>query len=804
MSARVEEREDLVTIEVDGQELRAPKGEMLIRVTDAAGINIPRFCYHDKLSVAANCRMCLVDVEKAPKPLPACATPVADGMKVYTRSKRAVDAQQGVMEFLLINHPLDCPVCDQGGECELQDLSMGFGREVSRFTERKRVVADPNIGPLVSTDMTRCIHCTRCVRFLEEVAGTRELGAVGRGEHMKITTWVERSVDSELSGNIIDLCPVGALNNKPFRFRARAWEMKARPSVSSHDSVGSNLFLHTLRGRVLRIVPRDAEGINECWIADRDRFSNEGLYAPERLAHPMVKRDGEWHAVEWEDAIEAAVKGLKEAAGSEPGANLGALVSPRASVEEMYLAQRLVRNLGSHNVDCRLRQTDFSDQACFGRQPRLGLDIVDLERQDAILVVGANVRHDQPMLGHRLRKGWRNHGTRIALVNPVDWPLHFDAEATLVVKPSAMVDALAGVARAVAGKTGASLPGALAGLSENAEPGEDAERVAGMLADGEAASVLVGNFAMTHPRAGAFRALGAFIAQATGASLSLMPESANTAGGWAAGAVPHRLPGGGESGAEGRGAAEMLERPPAGLLLWDFDPVDDTAAGAEHGLAGASFVVAASSYDTPALRESADVLLPVGAIPEVDASLVSAENRWQIAPAAVSPPGDARPGWRVLRVLGHELGADGFDFLELNEVRESLKADLGEGELGDVYRMPESPPRAPSPADGLERIGDVPIYSVDLVTRHSRPLQETTLAEEGWLALNPSDAERLGLNAGDRARASRQGGSADFEVRVTGRVPAGAVWLPVATPAAAGLGAASGAIEISRAGEDTP
>jgi NADH-quinone oxidoreductase subunit G len=800
--AKTEQREDLVTIEVDGREMQAPKGEMLIRVTDAAGISIPRFCYHDKLSVAANCRMCLVDVEKAPKPLPACATPVADGMKVYTRSKRAVDAQQGVMEFLLINHPLDCPVCDQGGECELQDLSMGFGRAVSRFTERKRVVPDPNIGPLVSTDMTRCIHCTRCVRFLEEIAGTRELGAVGRGEHMKITTWVERSVDSELSGNIIDLCPVGALNNKPFRFRARAWEMKARPSVSSHDAVGSNLFLHTLRGRVMRVVPRDAEAINECWIADRDRYSNEGLYAPERLEVPMVKRDGQWRETDWEEAIGAAVTGLREAARGDAASNLGALASPRASVEELYLIQGLLRGLGSNNIDCRLRQTDFSDQAAFGRQPRMGLSIPDLQRQDAVLLVGSNIRHDQPMLGHRLRQAWRERDARISLVNPVDWPLHFEPLVNRVVTPSAMVDALAAVAKAAADKLGRDLPAALKDLVGAADADDQATRIADSLSEAEAATVLVGNFAMTHPRASTLRALAAFIGEAVGASISLMPESANTAGAWAAGAVPHRLPGGGSAEGDGPDAAAMLESPPGAMLLWDFDPVHDTAAGADHRLADAKFTVAATSFATESLRAVADVLLPVAALPEQDASLLSAENRWQVAPPATRPPGEARPGWRVLRVLGHELGVESFDFLELNAVRESLKSELGEAGDESIYQIPATLAEGRGIDGDLERIGDVPIYAHDLLTRHSAPLQETTLAEDGWLALNPADADRLGLAADQRAVASRNGKSAEFTVRVSGQVPAGAVWLPVATPASASLGSGTGAVQVSGAGED--
>ncbi len=410
--------EDLVNLEVDGVAVKARKGQMLIQVTDADGIYVPRFCYHEKLSIAANCRMCLVEVEKAPKPMPACATPVVEGMKVFTKSPKAIAAQKATMEFLLINHPLDCPICDQGGECELQDLAMGFGRDISRYAERKRVVKDKNLGPLVSTDMTRCIHCTRCVRFGQEIQGIQELGTVGRGEFMQISTWIEKSVDHELSGNIIDLCPVGALNNKPYRYRARSWEMTQHPLVSPHDCVGTNLYGHVLRGRLMRVVPRANEAINETWIADRDRFSCEGLYSEDRARQPLVKQDGEWREVDWETALDAAASGLKKVVDVHGAGQLGVLATPLSTLEELHLAARLARGLGTEHIDHRLRRVDFRDQAGDPVAPLLGCTIAELGEASAILLVGCNVRMEVPLIAHRVRRAAVRNGATVALINP--------------------------------------------------------------------------------------------------------------------------------------------------------------------------------------------------------------------------------------------------------------------------------------------------------------------------------------------------------------------------------------------------
>ncbi len=498
----VKETVDMVNIEVDGIPMQAPKGSMIIEATDKAGIEIPRFCYHPKLSIAANCRMCLVDVEKAPKPLPACATPVMEGMRVYTTSRRAVDAQHGVMEFLLINHPLDCPICDQGGECELQDLAMGYGRSVSRFTERKRVVKDKNVGPLIQTEMTRCIHCTRCIRFLEEIAGTAEMGGSGRGDRLEIGTCIENSIDSELSGNIIDMCPVGALTDKPFRFAARAWELVAKPSVAAHDAVGSCLYHHVRRGEILRTVPRDNEATNETWLSDRDRFSHLGLYSDDRVLLPQVKEEGEWKTVSWDEAITATVNALQESLEQHGPGQLGMLMSPSAATEEYFLAQRLVRKLGSNNIDHRLREQDFSDDATSPASPAFERSIAGIEASDVVLLVGCNPTQEAPILGHRLRKAWRN-GAAISVINPLDWPFTFDTSLDVVVAPQNMVGELVALAVAVEKSTGKTAPDRLRKVLDKAQgdqnPAATDTTLADRLRDSGKGLVFLGQFAMSHP-----------------------------------------------------------------------------------------------------------------------------------------------------------------------------------------------------------------------------------------------------------------------------------------------------------------
>src|SRR6187551_1030868 len=572
---------DVVNVEVDGKPCQGKKGQMIIHVTDAQNAYVPRFCYHDKLPIAANCRMCLVEVEKAPKPLPACATPIG--------------AQKATMEFLLINHPLDCPICDQGGECELQDLAMGFGRDAARFNERKRVVKDKDIGPLVSTDMTRCIHCTRCVRFGQDIAGIQELGTTGRGEQMEIGTYVERAVEHELSGNIIDLCPVGALNSKPFRYRARSWEMTQAALVSPHDGVGTNLYGHVLRGKLMRVVPRPNDAINETWIADRDRFSYEGIYSADRLEAPMVREgegnSGEWKKVSWEVALETAAKGLKAA-----GAGLATLTSSSATAEELYLAAKLTRALGSSNIDHRLRQADFRDQADDPSAPGLGgLSIAGIDELDALLVVGSNLRREAPVLAHRVRKAAKR-GAKIAFLNPTRFDYLFPVAAYFESPPARQLADLAAIYSACL--DGAAAPKHLASLIAGAQANVGHRAIAAALKSGQKRAIWLGALSLRHPAYADLRAVAAGIAAATGATLGTLAEGGNAAGAYLAGAVPHREPGGLKSASAGKNARDLLTQPQkAYLLVGGTEPwVDGLGVDASKTLGGAAFVVAATPY----------------------------------------------------------------------------------------------------------------------------------------------------------------------------------------------------------------
>jgi NADH-quinone oxidoreductase subunit G len=715
--------EELVNIEVDGVPVKARKGAMIIHATDAHGAYVPRFCYHEKLSIAANCRMCLVEVEKAPKPLPACATPVAEGMKVFTKSPRAIAAQKATMEFLLINHPLDCPICDQGGECELQDLAMGFGRDIARYSERKRVVKDRSIGPLVSTDMTRCIHCTRCVRFGQEIAGLPELGTIGRGETMQISTYVEKSVEHELSANIIDLCPVGALNNKPYRYRARAWEMTQHALVSPHDCTGTNLYGHVLRGRLMRVVPRDNEEVNETWIADRDRFSCEGLYTQDRAQKPMVREAGAWREVDWETALEAAARGLKEIARQSGGGQLGFLLSPGSTVEEAYLAARIARGLGSENVDSRLRRVDFRDQGGDPLAPTLGCGIAELERASAVLVVGSSLRAEVPIIAHRLRQGVVHRGMQVALVNPYPQELLFPVAASLVSNGLGMAQHLAAVLKAALGESGKAAPPSLAGALDGANPGAEHVRVAKLLLSGDLRLVLIGAIAERHVAFSEIRVLSAAIAEVTGAKLGFLPDGGNAVGAALAGATPHRGVGGRAVAKPGLPALEMLNARLRGYVMLGGIESSDLAPspGIESALQSTECVVAITPYAGEEHLARSTVILPVAAFAETSGTWVNVEGRWQSVAGASRPPGEARPAWKVLRVLGNLLDLPGFEYLSSEEVRDEVRKELGEY----VPRAPTVATFAIGRLAAVDSSREVGIYQVDPVVRRSRPLQET-------------------------------------------------------------------------------
>ena len=715
--------DDIVNIEVDGKPVEARKGQMIIEATDAIGAYVPRFCYHEKLSVAANCRMCLVEVEKAPKPLPACATPVGEGMKVFTRSAEAIAAQKATMEFLLINHPLDCPICDQGGECELQDLAMGYGRDISRYNDRKRVVKDKDIGPLVSTDMTRCIHCTRCVRFGEEVTGKPQLGTTKRGENSEISVYIEQSIDHELSANIIDLCPVGALNNKPYRYSARAWEMTQRPTVSPHDCVGSNMNVHTLRGTIKRVVPRNNEAINETWISDRDRFSYEGIYSPDRLQSPRIKQNGEWANIDWEEALAAAAEALRSA-GAE---KTGMLASPSVTVEEAHLLAKIAEHLGTANIDHRVSRRDCSDQDNDPVYPSLGCGIDELESRDAILVVGSNLRREAPIIAHRVRKA-ANAGSKVSFASGRQYDYYFDTHEYLSGK--GLVELLAGVA--VAAADGQSLPDNVAGLCKGVTASDAQKAVAASLAAADSGHVILGNIAGRHGAYSAVRALAAAVAGLTGAGLGNLSEGSNSAGASLAGVLPHRNAGGKARDNAGLAAADMLDASLDAVLLLNIEPDADLPAcdDAVAKLSNQGFVIALTPFVSDALLESADLLLPIGTFAETSGTYVNVTGTWQSFGGVSNPVGEARPAWKVLRVLGNLVEAEGFDYVtsedvlaEAQELFGDVAADAGYSGNGKIAKLSEK--------DSPDAEIDTPMYEVDSLVRRATALQLTPEAKRG-------------------------------------------------------------------------
>ena len=788
MSTQPEAVVDMVNIEVDGRPMEVPKNSMIIEATDKAGISIPRFCYHSKLSIAANCRMCLVDIEKAPKPMPACATPVMDGMKIYTQSRRAVDAQHGVMEFLLINHPLDCPICDQGGECELQDLAMGYGRSVSRFTERKRVVQDHNIGPLVQTDLTRCIQCTRCVRFLDEIAGTNELGMYGRGDRSEIGTSLSQGIDSELSGNVIDLCPVGALTNKPFRFSARAWELMARPSLAVHDGVGSNLWYHTRRGRVLRAVPRDNESTNEAWLSDRDRYSHFGLNSDDRVLEPMVKVNDQWQTVSWDEGIRAAAKALRRSVTAHGGAGLGVLMSASASTEEHYLARRLANGLDCPNMDYRLREQDFSDDKALGRMASFQTPMAAIDAADAILLIGSNIRHEAPILGQRVRKAWRN-GAQVAALNPVDWNFHFELADKLIAAPQHMVTELAALAAAVAKLTGQQVPESLQTALSGVEAGASHDAMAEMLNGSGGKMLILGQAAMAHGQASWLRQLSAWIATATGAALNIIPHGGNSTGAAMAACAGAVEP--------GLNAREMLVTPLKKYLLWDIEPELDVAnpANAMQALDSAEGVLAVSAFASEGLKAVADVILPLAPLAESEGLFYALDGQSFVAEAAVSASGQARPGWKILRRLGAELELDGFSQVDIASLRKEMLSEIVDAdcETSEVELV------APKAEGDFYRVGEVAMYAVDALCRRSEYLQQTVHAENAYVGLNPDDAGRKGFADGHEVKVSQGGGHVILPVRLCDELPAGAVWVKSATEAGIALGDSFGPISVEAA-----
>jgi len=774
----------MIEIELDGKKVSVAEGSMVMQAADAAGTTIPHFCYHKKLSIAANCRMCLVDIEKAPKPMPACATPVTQGMVVRTKSEKAIKAQKSVMEFLLINHPLDCPICDQGGECQLQDLAVGYGGSASRYNEEKRVVFHKNVGPLISMqEMSRCIHCTRCVRFGQEIAGVMELGMQHRGEHSEITTFLGRTIDSELSGNMIDICPVGALTSKPFRYAARTWELSRRKSVSPHDSTGANLVVQVKGNQVLRVLPMENEAVNECWIADRDRFSYEALNSDRRLKTPMVKQGGQWVAVDWNTALGYVADGLKRIKAEHGVVGIGAVGSAHRTVEELHLLAKLVRGLGSESIDTRTRHADFANTAAAGKARWLGTSIASLSQLDRAFVVGSFLRKDHPLFALRIRQALR-HGGMLLNLHAVqdDWAM--PVAASITAAPAAWVQCLADVAGCIASAKGVQAP---APALVNA----DAEAIAQALLSGERKAVLLGNAAAQHPQAASLLALASWIATQTGATVGYLGEAANSVGAQLVQAMP---------GAGGLNAGQMLSQPMKALLLLDVEPPHDAAdaAAALAALAGSGLVVALTSFQDAAVP-NADVLLPIAPFTETAGSFVNAEGRLQSFTGVVKPAGDARPAWKVLRVLGNLLGLPGFDHETADDVRaEALGDPAGLATRLDNSSTAAAVPAAPLP--GLQRLAEVPIYATDALVRRAPSLQLTADARlAAQVGLPAALWQQLGLADGDRVCLAQGSATATLPARLDATLAAGVVRVPAGLAETATLGAMFGAITVEKA-----
>ena len=775
----------MIEVEIDGKKVSVAQGSVVMHAADAAGTYVPHFCYHKKLTIAANCRMCLVDIEKMPKPMPACATPVTNGMIVRTQSEKAIRAQKSVMEFLLINHPLDCPICDQGGECQLQDLAVGYGASASRYSEEKRVVFHKDIGPLVSMEeMSRCIHCTRCVRFGQEVAGVMELGMIHRGEHSEITTVAGRTVDSELSGNMIDICPVGALTSKPFRYSARTWELSRRKSVSPHDSVGANLVIQVKAGKVMRVVPLENEDVNECWISDRDRFSYEALNSPARLTQPMIKQGGAWQVVDWNTALSYVADGLKRVKAEFGSAEIGAIGHASSTVEELHLLAKLVRGLGSESIDHRTRHADFSHSAPTGHARWLGMPIAALSQLDRAFVIGSFLRKDHPLMAQRLRQATRR-GAQVHSLHAVhdDWLLPLATRLTA--SPASWVQALADVAVAMAAERGIEAPA-------SGQASLEATAVAVSLLSGQQGAVLLGNAAAQHPQASSLLALAQWIAQASGARFGFLGEGGNAVGAQ----LVHAQPGPG-----GLNAGQMLSKPMKALLLLGTEPVLDSAdpAANRQALACAGLVVALTSFNDSmsGLAEGADVLLPIAPFTETAGTFVNAEGRVQSFHGVVKPLGDARPAWKVLRVLGNLLALPGFEQQTADEVRAEALGDLSTltTRLDNSTAATVS---APVSAQGLQRIADVPIYATDALVRRAPSLQLTADARAPVVGVPSALWGQLGLRSGDRVRVTQGQGSAVLPAREDSSLAADCVRVAAGHADTAALGAMFGSLSVEK------
>ncbi len=784
----------MATIEIDGKTFETENGKMIIEVADDAGIHIPRFCYHKKLSVAANCRMCLVEVENGRKPVPACATPITNGMKVFTKSEEAIRSQQAVMEFLLINHPLDCPICDQGGECELQDVSMGFGEATSDYEESKRAVEDDDLGPLISTEMTRCIHCTRCVRFGDEIAGLRELGGTGRGEDMQIGTYIKKhSIRSEVSGNVIELCPVGALTSKPYRYTARAWELTQHDGVAVHDCLGSNTHIHVRRNELMRVVPKENERINETWLSDRDRFSYLGVNSKNRASQPKIKRNGQWETVDWQTALRFTSESMGKILDQHGPEQMAAFASPSSTLEEMFLLQKLMRELGVNNLDHRLQQTDFNDQQDQYSAPSSSLHYAAIEDQDAVLLVGCNIHREVPLAGVRVRKAYRN-GASIYAINPVDYDFHFTLSDKCIVTPQELPMQLAKVVLALADDV-TSLPKELQRLLVGLETDEATQAIARNLKK-EKTALITGAICENHPQASLIRTLVQAISTLSDAKCLRLTTGANSAGAWYAGMLPHRTAAGRDISQPGLNVQKALDARLKSYILMSAEPGYDFANpyNARQSMLAAEFVVMITAYENESMYDYADVILPMASFAETSGTYVNVDKHWQTVKGALQPHGESRPAWKILRVLGNLMHCKDFDYTASDELLSELKVQINMSTEREY--IPYYPEALPEYKQTLMRVGEWPLYRVDQTVRHAQALQESAASEAACIRIHPETANRLKL---DEIATVSQG---DIEITLPlkrdERVVPDVVWIANALPETMDLGHSFAGITIKR------
>lgn len=783
----------MATIEIDGKTFDVPNGKMIIEVADDAGIYIPRFCYHKKLSVAANCRMCLVEVENGRKPVPACATPITDGMKVYTKSEEAVRSQKAVMEFLLINHPLDCPICDQGGECELQDISMGFGQDASEYTETKRAVDDDPLGSLISTEMTRCIHCTRCVRFGDEIAGLRELGATGRGENTQIGTYVQHSITSEVSGNIIDLCPVGALTSKPYRFTARAWEMTQSDSVAPHDCLGSNVHAHIRRNQLMRVVPKENESLNETWLSDRDRFSYLGMNSKQRLLSPMIRKNGVLETVEWEEALSYAAKGITALIKKYGPEQFAAFSSPSATLEEGYLLQKWMRSLGVENLDYRLQQQDFSDQAVQAAMPTSDFNYQDIELQKHIVMIGCNLVREVPLAGVRVRKAI-HAGAKVSSINPVNYQNNFEISHALTVSPFEMPFVLSKILVALCPDI-KQMPQSLQALLLGVKVDTPAAMVAKEL-QSHNSIVLTGALFDNHPNAALLRTLMRFIVQYSGSKQLHFTTGANSAGLALAGMLPHRTVAAKDVSKPGKSVLECINNGVKGYLLHAADPCFDfnNPHEARQSMLAAEFVVVTAALADASTLEYADVVLPMAPYTETSGTYININGHWQSFKGAMKPQGAARPAWKIYRVLGNLTQSEGFEYVSSEDVLSEITA--AEAYASKVETSYTVPKHMPDYGEAFCRVGEWPMYRIDAITRHADALQQSAAAERACIRVHPDTANRLKLE--EHATIAQGHIEITLPLKRDDRVALDAICVANALPETADLGSAFAPITIKR------